>query len=170
MTISIPDSVFNIYFEGMDEMFRIFGTSCFIYYPPLRENCPNCINNSMPGVGASNVYRAGGPYPFSNTTCPYCEGLGHKTSQTSETITVRAYFDGKSWAKFNPKIGIKDGDAVIIGYIKDLPKFQHISHIQLASNVGAHGPWNYEMSREPTPWGFQDKYFTTNVSRINGSD
>lgn len=124
----------------------------------------------MPGVGASNEYRPGGPQSFTDGMCPYCNGLGYKESTTDTTFKVRVYFDAKVWAKFNPKIGMRDGDAVLIGYITDLPKFQHMAHIELATDVSGYTNWKYELSKEPVPWGFKkNRYFTTNVSRVNGS-
>lgn len=170
MTISVPDSVYDLYNEGVDYFISSsFGINCKLVYPPLKTNCENCITNLLPGVGASNVYKAGGPYPFTEGVCPYCSGLGYKITESSTIIKVRSYFDQKSWTKFSPKIAYKDGDAVLIGYMTDLPKFQHIAYIQLASDMKDYIEWNYELSTEPVPWGFKkNRYFSVTVSRVNG--
>ncbi len=167
MTISVPQSVFDLYNEGVDYMIdSAFGINCKILYPALRIDCENCYNNTLPGVGFSNRYRAGGPYPFTEGVCPYCNSLGYKESETSEVIKVRAYFDTVSWKKFNPNIAFVDGNAVIIGYLVDLPKFQNMAGILLANDINSYNPWKYGLSKEPIPWGFKrNRYFTTNVSR-----
>lgn len=171
MAFSIPQSVFDKYFTMVDYMIdSSFGINCRIIYPSLKLECENCYFNTLPGVGASNVYRPGGPQPFDDNICPYCNGLGFKIQESSEIIKVRAYFDAKTWAKFNPRIGIKNGDAVIIGHIRDMPKFQNMAFIQLDTDIEGYANWKYILSKEITPWGFKrTHYFTTNVSRADGN-
>lgn len=171
MTFSLDlDSVFDQYKEVVDFMNSTegFGINNKVYYPSLKTECTNCYFNTLPGVGATNIYRPGGPYSFTDGICPYCEGLGYKLTESYEVIQLRVYFDMKTWVKFNPKIAIKDGDAVIIGANKDLPKLQHMAYIELSSDTGAYVNRRYELSKEPVPWGFRDWYFTANVSRVNG--
>ncbi len=169
MAFSIPESLFTKYFEVVDYFIdNSFGVNCKIIYPSLREDCPNCYYNTLPGVGASNIYRPGGPQPFDDNICPYCNGLGYRVIENSEVIKIRAYFDTATWAKFNPRVGIKDGDAVLIGYMTDLPKLKNMAYIQLASDLQNYN-WKYILSKEPIPWGFKRvRYFTTNVSRADG--
>ena len=170
MTISIPDSVFDTYFEAVDYMIdHLFTTNCKVVYPPLETECENCYFNTLSGVGATNRYRPGGPYPFEDGVCPYCNGLGHRLVETSDTFKVRGYYDLKTWTKFNPKISYKAGSAVIIGYMTDMPKLQHMAYIQLDTELEGYNNYKFEMTSDPVPWGFQPtRYFTTNLGRVNG--
>jgi len=159
MTISIPDSVYTTYEEAVDYMIGNFGINCRINYPPIKIECPNCYYNSLPGVGASNVYRVDGPYPFTIGLCPYCNGEGFKETVTTENIKVRVYFDKKTWNKILPNIGVKNGDALIIGYMKDTPKFQNMSFIQLATDVEGYGSKNYTLATNILPWGIKKRRY-----------
>lgn len=173
MTININNSIFDKYEESVDWMIANLGVDCKIVYPPIKNECPNCYVNNMPGVGASNVYRTNGPYPFTEGICPYCEGMGFKETSTSETIRVRTYFDLAtinklaSWNVKVPTIGVPNGVAIIIGYMKDVPKFQNMAFIELVSNVeGIFSPCSYTLCSDVTPWGMKKKrYFHCTVQR-----
>lgn len=166
MTINIPSSVFTTYEMGVDWMIDNLGINAKLVYPPIQAECPNCYFINLPGVGSTNTYRVGGPYPFTAGVCPYCEGSGYKETSTSETIRVRTYFDKKSWNKVVPTLGVKNGDALIIGYMKDIPKFQNMSQIELASDVDGYAVRPYRLSTDLTPWGIlKRRYFYCTVSR-----
>lgn len=171
MAFSLPkDEIFAIYNEVADYMIdELFTTDCSIVYPPLEVECENCYFNTMPGVGATNRYRPGGPYPFEDGVCPYCNGAGHRFTTTSQSIKIRAYYDLKTWVKFNQKLAYKAGSAVIIGYMTDVPKFQHMAYIQLDTNLSGYNNYRFELTCDPFPWGFKgDRYFTANIGRVNG--
>lgn len=177
MTINIPSAVFDVYEEGVDWMITNLGINCRIVYPPIKIECPNCYNTSLPGVGATNIYNDTGPYPFTGGVCPYCSGVGYKEESTSESIKVRCYFDKKSWNKLIPNLGfrdgqqinnlgIKNGDAMIIGYMKDIPKFQNMKYIELASDFEGFAVRPHTLSTDLIPWGIKKRrYFYCFVER-----
>ena len=167
MAYSIPQKVFDTYVDIMDNVFigkvgekgKSLGIDAVVHYPSLKEVCGNCTFNTLPGVGASNIYN-GGPYPFSQGEfCPYCNGLGYKQIETTETIRLRAYFDKKSWSKIRVPIGIKDGSVWTIGKMSDLIKIQRAAYIILPSEINS--PLSYTLFQEPIPWGMKrDRYFS----------
>lgn len=156
----INQTYFDKYVEYANAMIAEFGVNCIIHYPPLRVECGNCYFNTLPGVSASNTYKPGGPYPFtSGDVCPYCNGLGYKESETTETIKLRAYFEKKSWNKISIPVGIPDGSVWTIGHMADLIKIQRAAYITLPSELTT--PFAYTLYEEPIPWGLKrDRYFS----------
>lgn len=150
-------------------MIANLGLSSKIIYPSVKLECPNCYRTTLPGVGSTNIYNTDGPYPFNGGLCPYCEGAGFKESSTSEMITIRTYFDKKSWNKVVPTIGIKNGDALLIGFLTDAPKLKNMKCIELASEIDGYEVRPYGLQTDITPWGIKKRrYFYCTVSRING--
>lgn len=159
MAFTIPQAFKDRYVLAVDEIIRYFSVNTVIHYPPLREECENCIRVGMQGVSASNVYKTGGPYPFTDGVCPYCNGLNYREIPATETIKLRAYFDKKSWKNINIPIGIKDGSVWTIGKMEDLIKVQRAAYITLPSNIIT--PLAYTLYGEPIPWGIsKDRYFS----------
>ncbi len=156
----IPNKVFEKYKEFCDGFIEELGVDAVINYPTLKINCENCYNNTMPGMGPSNYYRTGGPYPFSQgEVCPYCEGKGYRETPSTDPIQLRAYFDRKSWSKIRIPVGIKDGSVWTIGYMADLIKVQRAAYITIPSDSLL--PLTYTLIQEPIPWGIgRNKYFS----------
>lgn len=157
----IPNTVFLKYKEFADAMINELGIDGLIYYPPIKLECENCYYvASLPGLSSSNIYKPGGPYPFSEGEfCPYCEGKGFRENVTTDSIKLRAYFDKKSWSKIRVPIGIKDGSVWTIGFMSDLIKVQRAAYITLPSDAVT--PFSYTLIEEPIPWGIgRNKYFS----------
>ncbi len=170
MTISIPNYPIEQYHQGMQALFSSPATSCeaTIHYVPLKVQCENCYMSTMPGVQSTNVYRTGGPYPFSSPEmCPYCLGLGYKESTVIDTVRLRTYFDKKSWNKIRVPIGIPDGSVWTIGKTEDLMKIRRAAYITLPNQNTTANP--YTLFEEPIPWGFgKDRYFSAFFQRGMG--
>ena len=166
MTIDIPSSVFETYEEGVDWMINNLGINAKIVYPPLKIECPNCYFNTLPGVGASNYYRPGGPYPFTQGFCPYCSGDGYKEQIKEETIKIGTYFDKKTWNKASPFLIPILGCTLLIGYATDIPKIQSMDHILLADDMAGYAERKYTLSTDVTLWGIKKRrYFCCGVER-----
>jgi len=92
MSLSLPSGMFSLYNDAVD---NIWSKTITIYYPESTEECPNCYFN---GVKSNGVYKTGGPYPFDDgSLCPYCNGDGIKSVETTEDIPARMYYDKKYW-------------------------------------------------------------------------
>ena len=119
MAISLPDNIFDIFNETVD---NIWSRNITLVYPEIREECPNCTFN---GSRSNGVYKTGGPYPFENGfLCPYCEGAGYKMIETTEQIQARIYYSQKEWVKIGPQVQLPNAVAQIVAKITDLPKLQ----------------------------------------------
>ena len=170
MAINIPSSVFDTYNEAV----LLFTRTVTLVYPEKREQCPNCYMNTLGTRNKSvSLYRPGGPYPFERgMPCPYCNGKGYKAIETTEDITLRIYWDRKSWVNIGPAIDIPDGSIQTIAYMTDLPKIEQCKHmIPNYDGIENYDKGRYEKSGPSHPQGFKQnntKYIVTFWNRIDG--
>jgi hypothetical protein len=161
MAISIPDNVFSIFNEAVD---NIWSKSITLVYPEKREECPNCYFN---GYKSNGVYKTGGPYPFDDgSPCPYCEGNGYKMIETTEIIKSRIYYNRKDWIDVGVSVNIPFAAAQLVSNIEDLPKLQRCKYIIPLYYSGSEGQQNQALTSAGSfyPQGFTQnniKYVTT---------
>ena len=170
MAINIPRSVFDTYNEAV----LLFTRTATLVFPEKKEDCPNCVMNTMGTRNKSvSFYKAGGPYPFERgMPCPYCNGKGYKASEATEDITLRIYWDRKSWVKIGASIDIPDGSIQTIAYMTDLPKIEQCKYmIPNYDGIEKYDKGKYEKSSASFPQGFKQnetKYVVTFWNRIDG--
>ena len=169
MAISIPSSVFDTYNEAV----LLFTRTATLVYPERREECPNCYMDTMGTRNRSvSVYKVGGPYPFERgMPCPYCNGKGYKAIEVTEDITLRIYWDRKSWVNIGIPIDIADGSIQTISYMTDLPKINKAKYlIPKYDGIEKYDDMKYERSGMSYPQGFKQnttKYIVTFWSRTD---
>jgi hypothetical protein len=127
MAINIPSSVFTTYNEAV----LLFTRTATLVYPEKKEDCPNCI---MSNLGTRNrsmsIYQPGGPYPFERgMPCPYCGGKGYKAVEVTNDVTLRIYWDRKSWVDVGVPINIPAGSIQTIAYMTDLEKIEKCKYM-----------------------------------------
>lgn len=163
MTISIPNLVWDKYYEACDFFLNDnhVGRDCTIVYPPKRIPCNNCIIKPV-GAASVNVYRTGGPAPFSFGTCPLCGGDGYSETEVTDTIRLRVYWNRSEWLRIGGNINVEDAEAMIIGFMVDLPKVQRATELILVKDNNVN--YRVVLMGKPTPWGFgKNRYFTVLV-------
>lgn len=171
MAINIPSGVFDVYNEAI----LLFTRQATLIYPEKKEDCPNCIMSNMGTRNRSvSIYQAGGPYPFERgMPCPYCGGKGYKANESTDEVTLRIYWDRKSWVKTGAEIAIPDGSIQTIAYMTDLEKIEQCKY--MIPNYD--GIQNYDTSARyekngiSFPQGFKQnaiKYVVTFWTRANG--
>jgi len=170
MAITIPSGVFDIYNEAV----LLFTRTATLVYPEKREQCPNCYMNTM-GTRNKSVssYRPGGPYPFDRgMPCPYCNGKGYKAVETSDDITLRIYWDRKSWYNVGIPIDIPNGMIQTISFISDLQKIEQCKYmIPNYDGIENYDKAKYEKNGSSFPQGFKQnttKYVVTFWNRLDG--
>jgi len=178
MTFSIPQEIFDKYFEVCDYLLEDnnFSRVCKIYYPPIKEACVNCTTN-FGGGASSNVYQHGGPAPFSNTTCGYCGGNGYREKEVTDTLRLRIYWNKKDWIKTNSTSGsqkfalgedsivIGGSIAQIIGSVDDIVKISRMREMQVISEQKELNH-RYILAAEPFFHGFgKHRYFVAFIKR-----
>ena len=170
MAINIPSSVFNTYNEAV----LLFTRTATLVYPEKREQCPNCYMNTLGTRNRSvSFYRIGGPYPFERgMPCPYCNGKGYKAIETSDEITLRIYWDRKSWVNIGIPIDIPDGSIQTIAYMADMPKIEQCKYMMPNyDGIEKYDRAKYERNGPSFPQGFKQndtKYIVTFWNRADG--
>lgn len=162
---NIPDSAWAKYRTIADFFIDNdnIGKQCKLIYPPKKTTCSNCVTNTI-GSTSTNVWRHGGPAPFNFGNCPMCGGNGYQEDEVSDNIRLRIYWSSRDWKKV-ADIQIPDAQAMIIGYISDLPKVRKAITIELVSEQ-THSVWATELAGEPFPHGFgKNRYFIGFVKR-----
>lgn len=148
------------------------GQVCQLIYPQTTiTECPNCIFDQSTGM-SSNIYKDGGPYPFTNhTVCPMCNGIGRSSAEVTEDIRLRVYWQKSDWQKILGKEVFQDprNYVMVIGYMTDLPKLEQANRVLVDSQVGAYRHWICERDGESSPWGFRhNRYFIQFLRRTGG--
>jgi hypothetical protein len=168
---TIPSGLQTVYNEYADSLIEspMVGEPCTLEYPALKTACSNCLPGPL-GAGG-NVFRTGGPAPFSFGSCPICQGSGFKEQLTTEEVRLRVYLStNESRQKYNQVIAslnITDYEAQIIGYMKDLPKIRRANAIILINEQLGNVKIRTKIVSDPTPWGFDKKrYFNAYVGKI----
>ena len=170
MAINIPSSVFDTYNEAV----LLFTRTATLVYPEKREQCPNCYMNTMGTRNKSvSVYKTGGPYPFERgMPCPYCNGKGYKASAASDEITLRIYWNKKSWVDIGIPIDVPDGSIQTISYMTDLPKIEQCKYlIPNYDGIEKYDKAKYIRNGGSYPQGFKQnntKYIVTFWNRTDG--
>lgn len=140
------------------------GVNCTLVYPDKRTECPNCKINTI-GGSSINVYKTGGPYPFTVGNCQYCQGKGFKTENATEDIRLRIYQNPKNWIKV-ANIEIVAGRVQVIGYLSDSQKLRRAKEIELVSDQD-YQKWKYKLATDIYPHGFgKNRYFLSYLDRI----
>ena len=170
MAINIPSSVFSVYNEAI----LLFTRTGTLVYPEKREDCPNCIMDTMSTRGrAMSIYQAGGPYPFERgMPCPYCDGKGYKATEVTEDITIRMYWSQKHWIDVGVPIDVPEGALQTISYMTDLAKINRAKYlIPKYDGIENYENMKYDRLGPSYPQGFKQndtKYVVTFWSRIDG--
>ena len=147
------------------------GNDCLLVYPPSDSECPNCYYD-YEGRRSTNVYKTGGPAPFTNhTECPWCNGVGKLIQDVTEEIRLRVYWGGMevnaAMKQFNNLqiANVQDGLLFVIGYMNDLPRFERCNSILVNTAVRT-DEWKCERISDCIPWGFRkNRYFAAMLKR-----
>ena len=171
MAINIPSGVFSVYNEAIS----LFTRTAKLVFPEKREQCPNCFLDTMgTSTRSVSIYRSGGPYPFERgMPCPYCEGKGYKAVETSEDVSLRIYYDRKSWVSIGVPINIPEGAIQTICDMADLPKLAKCKYMipEYDGIQNYDTSARYERDGASIPQGFKQnptKNAVTFWNRMNG--
>jgi hypothetical protein len=164
MAISIPQSVFTTYNEAV----TLFERTAKLVYPEKKETCSNCYLDTM-GTRTRSVslYRSGGPAPFDRgMPCPLCNGKGYKMIETTEEISLRIYWERKSWVDVGIPLDFPQGSIQTIANMTDLPKIDKAKYLIPTEygNIASYHTMKFTRSGASFPQGFKQnptKYVVT---------
>jgi hypothetical protein len=166
MTIEIPRGLIDKYYEAADLFINsdIIGRKCTLIYPPKREQCTNCVIKPV-GASSTNIYRNGGPMPFTFGGCPLCGGNGYKESEVFDYIRLRIYWNRADWITKGKVLNIEDAEVMAIGFMSDLPKLLRAIEIVLITNQEP--KHRMVLTGKPHPHGFgRNRYFVAYMKGI----
>lgn len=170
MAITLPMAELQaIYEDAVDALIEtVNATPCKVIYPSKKVECANCTFLRMGSGSGTNVYKSGGPIPFSIGVCPLCGGTGFKEQSATENITARFYHDSASFRKFiNNSTAIAESDGLLLGYMSDMPKILRMEKIQVGTNIEGVKSYFFYLNGEPYKHGFGNKYFYAMLKRAS---
>ena len=151
MPISIPQSVFDKYYDVVDSTFNIFGVTCQLVYIERVEEISNSYHN-IPSNHSVNAHRR----PQDNYKR---QNKVFKDVEKTEDIKIKVYWDSKSWVKTGG-IVIPDNAIQTIFYATDLPKMVRAKELIVHKDIKDYKEMRFKMSGEPFPMGLkQNRYF-----------
>ena len=152
MPINVPQSVFDKYFDVIDSTFTIFGVSCQLVYIDKVEKKVEEFDN-LPTNNYLNPHRRG-------NTDYNRGGVTYIEVEKTEDITLKVYWDRKSWVKVAEDIAVPENSIQTICLASDLPKILRAKEMIVHKGVKDIIEMRFTMSGEPFPMGLkQDRYF-----------
>lgn len=151
MAITIPDSVFEKYFEVVDSTFDIFGVTCQLVTVTLEE-IPYDPNNNIPDNNSIDIHRRHDDQ-FDRGEKSYRE------VETLEDLVLKVYWDNKSFIKVG-SVAVPDNAIQTIGLMTDLPKVLNAKYLIVHKDIKDYGIMRFERSGAHFPMGIkQNRYF-----------
>lgn len=156
--VNIPPIVFTKYSEFAEAMVSPsgFGVACKLVYMEKIE-----VVNNVPNIKARKVMNVQDISPDSGFTRG---NSSFKTTETTEDITLRVYWDKRDFKKFG-NIQVPDGSVMTIGKYSDLERINRAKALLLYSDRTGNVEWRFVKSSEPTLHGLDNQYFMCFWSR-----
>lgn len=152
MAISVPQSVFDKYFEVIDSTFTIFGVTCQLVYIDKVEKKAEVFDN-IPSNNSINPHRR-------VNTDHNRGGVTYVEVEKTEDITLKVYWDRRSWVKVSQDILVPDNAIQTICFATDLPKILRANELIVHKGVSDIVEMRFKRSGECYPMGLQQsKYF-----------
>lgn len=148
MAITIPESVFDKYFEVIDSTFDIFGVTCQLVSIEKREEIVYTPDNNIPTINTINDHRRGGG----------TRNRGTKTIKEVEVLTdikLKVYWSDREWIKISQNIVVPDADIQTIFYMSDLPKILKAKQLLVHKDIKQYGEQRFERAGEHIPLGLR---------------
>jgi hypothetical protein len=160
MSVNVPESVFDKYYDVIDSTFEIFGVMCQLVDIDKMEEVVYTPNNNIPEKNSINVHR------LRDTDFD----RGNKTIREVEVLSdikLKVYWNPKEWVNVTKDIVIPDNTIQTIGFMKDLPRILKAKALIVHKGISDYKEMRFQRSGEFTPVGLrQDRYFACLWNRI----
>ena len=154
MPVSVPQSVFDKYFDVIDSTFNIFGVTCQLVYIDKVEEISSSFDN-FPTINSISAHRRGPGTPAFTR-----EDKVYKEVEKIEDIKIKVYWDNKAWIKVGKDILVPDNSIQTIAYMTDLPKILRAKELIVHKDIKEYGEIRFKRTGEHYPMGLkQDRYF-----------
>tara|TARA_B110000014_G_C19606633_1_gene321268 strand:- start:40 stop:519 length:480 start_codon:yes stop_codon:yes gene_type:complete len=152
MAVSVPQSVFDKYFEVIDSTFTIFGVTCQLVYIDVIEMLAEEFDN-LPSSNSINPHR--------RINTDYNRGnVSYIEVEKKEDLTLKVYWDRRNWIKTAGDINVPDNSIQTICFAADIPKILRANELIVHKGVSDIVEMRFKRAGEPFPMGLQQsKYF-----------
>ena len=151
MPVSIPQSVFDKYFDVVDSTFNIFGVTCQLVYLEKVEEISSVYDN-IPENRSINAHRRPQPsYIRENKVI--------REVEKTEDIKLKVYWDSKSWTKIGADMVIPDGSIQTILFATDLDKIMRAKELIVHKDIKDLRELRFIKHGEPFPMGLKQKRY-----------
>jgi hypothetical protein len=153
MTIIVPESVFDKYYDVIDSTFDIFGVNCKLVSISKKEEIIFTPDNNNPNRNSINLHRnGGGTVNRGNVTI--------KETEIFTDIKLKVYWDQKQWVGITENIKLPEGSIQTIGFMKDLPMVLKAKQLIVHDGIKEYKELRFERAGEHIPMGLrQNRYF-----------
>lgn len=151
MPITIPQSVFDKYYDVVDSTFDIFGVTCQLVYIQKVEELNNNFNN-IPDNRSVNPRRRNSDYNRG--------GKSYREVEKLEDIKIKVYWDSRNWTKIGGNIVVPENGIQTIFFAKDLTKILKAKELIVHKSVKDLKEYRFKRSGDPFPMGIGlERYF-----------
>jgi hypothetical protein len=152
MPVSIPESVFDKYYDVVDSTFAIFGVTCQLVYVETVEEISNTYNN-IPENRSINAQRRG-QEAFKR------QDKIIKQVEKTEDIKLKVYWDSRSFVKPGGDIVVPDNSIQTIFFASDIGKIVRAKELIVHKDIKDIKEMRFQRAGEPFPMGLrQNRYF-----------
>jgi len=153
MSINVPESVFQKYYDVIDSTFTIFGVDCQLVYTETVEEISNSFDN-IPQNNSVNAHRKSqNQYKRDDKTI--------KEVERFESIRLKVYWDRKQWQFVGANnMVIPDNSIQTIFFATDLQKIMSAKELIVHDKIRDLKEMRFKKFGEPFPMGLrQNRYF-----------
>lgn len=146
----ISEDIKSIAADAIEDLIDQLGKDCLLVYPPIYEDCLNCIFDEI-GNKSSNHWKSGGSIPFSNgSVCPNCSGQGKHAIEMTKAIRLLISSDLRSFTKgLPPNIQVPDGAILTKGKMIDFADVLQCRKIIVQTGLQSSVRLFYKLYSEP---------------------
>tara|TARA_B100001769_G_C22005399_1_gene540306 strand:- start:64 stop:552 length:489 start_codon:yes stop_codon:yes gene_type:complete len=162
MSINVPQSVFDKYFEVIDSTFDIFGVTCQLVSIEKREIIIDDPDDNLPIINTINDHRRNGGGD---------KKRGTKVIREVEVLTdikLKVYWDTKQWIQIADALSIPNASIQTIGFMSDFNKIVSAKSLLVHKGIKDTVDMRFERVGNPIPTGLKaDRYFACFWKRIS---
>lgn len=152
MPVSIPESVFDKYYDVVDSTFTIFGVTCQLVYAETVEEISNTYDNIPENRSVNAQRRRQGTYKRQDKVI--------KQVEKTEDIKLKVYWDSRSFIKPGGNIVVPDNSIQTIFFASDMGKIVRAKELIVHKDIKDKKEMRFQRAGEPFPMGLrQNRYF-----------
>lgn len=152
MPVTIPESVFDKYYDVIDSTFTIFGVTCQLVYIEKVEEIADTYDNIPQNKSINSHRRSDDSYRRQDKVIREVEKL--------EDIVLKVYWERKNFTKVSSEISVPDNSIQTIFFATDLAKIKRAKELIVHKGIKDSQEMRFTRSGEAFPMGLRkNRYF-----------